>query len=255
MNRKNKILTAILVMAVLSFGIVAFHAMNTEDKALATAPDTADPDQKLVSVQGEGVIPVTPDIAYVTLGVETNNKDVNAAQTENKEKMNAIMGELKNLGIPDKDIQTSNYSVYPDYQWKDDVRTLNGYRVTNLIRVKLTKLDEIGKVLDAVTAKGANSINGVELTVDDSKKAYEDAMKQALKDAEDKAKAMVKQFGYTKVTPVTIIEGSQSSVLRGDYVQNGYKMAVAEAADGGTSVSPGEMEIRAQVNVSFEFSK
>jgi len=250
MTKKNRFAAALLSIMVLSLGIFAVSLTNSGNKALATAPDIAKPEQKLVSVQGEGVINVSPDIAYVTLGVETTNKEVFVAQKENKGKMNAIMDELKRLGIPEKNIQTQDYNIFPDYQWEKERQTLIGFRVINKVRVKITKIDDTGKILDAVTAKGANTIDSISFTVSDANKAYQDALKLALKNAEEKAKAMVAQFGYSIVTPVTIIEGSQTSIVR----ELDNRIAVAEAADV-TPISTGEMEIRARVNVSFEFSK
>lgn len=252
MTIKTKLGIAFLMVMVLVAGIFAGSLLNAGEKALATAPNTSNPEQKLVSVQGEGIINVTPNIAYVTLGVETSNKEMTVAQAENKEKMNAIMDELKKFGIPEKDIKTTNYSVYPDYQWQQEKSVLVGYRVVNQVRVKISKIDDTGKILDAVAAKGANTVNGIEFTVEDSSKAYQDALKLALKNAEAKAKVMVGEFGYTKVTPVTIIEGSQGYTPIVDW--DAKRMAVAEAA-GETPISAGQLEIRAQVNVSFEFSK
>lgn len=250
MTRKNRITAALLSIMVLSLGIFAVSATNTGNKALATAPDITKPEQKLVTVQGEGVINVAPNIVFVTLGVDTTNKKVLPAQTENKEKMKAIMDELKRLGVAEKNIQTQEYNIFPEYNWEKERRTLIGYRVINRVRVKITKIDDTGRILDAVTAKGANTIDSIRFAVSDDNKAYQEALRIALKNAEEKAKAMVEQFGYTKVTPVTIIEGSQASIVR-DFAQ---RMAATEAANV-TPVSTGEMEIRAQVNVSFEFSK
>lgn len=250
MTIKTKLSAAFLMMLVLTVGIFAGSLLNTGEKALATAPVAPNPDQKLVSVQGEGIISVTPDVAYVSLGVETSNKEMTVAQAENKDKMNAIMAELKRLGIPEKDIQTSGYNVYPDYQWQQEKSVLVGYRVNNRVRVKITKLDDTGKILDAVAAKGANTVQGIEFTVADGSKAYQDALKLALKNAEAKAKVMVEQFGYKTVTPVTIIEGSQGYTPQVNWDMR--KAAVAEEA-GETPISAGQLEIRAQVNVSFEF--
>ena len=76
---------------------------------------------------------MTPDIAVISLEVETNKKEMSEAQSENKELMSDIMAELKNLGIQDEDIQTNNYSVYPDYEWNNNKQILLGYKVTNTV--------------------------------------------------------------------------------------------------------------------------
>src|SRR5690606_28944152 len=157
--------------------------MKETRKSMAT-PANEENSKKTVSTQGKGIVNVTPDIALVSLGVETSNKEMSKAQSANKQLMNDIMSELKKLGIQDQDIQTENYSVYPYYEWENNRRKLEGYKVANTVRVKVRKIDDTGKVLDAVATKGANIVNGIEFSIDDTEEIYKDALKLAVKDAE-----------------------------------------------------------------------
>lgn len=243
MTTKTKTMAALLMVVVLSLGIFTGSLMNGHERALAE--DT--PEKRTVSVQGEGVVTVTPDIALITLGVETSNKEMGIAQEQNKVKMNDIINALKAQGIAEKDIQTQNYSVYPDYQWENNSSVLKGYRVSNQVRVKVRKIDNTGRILDAIAAKGANIVNGIQFTIEDSGKAYEQALEAALENAQNKAKVMVGYFDIKNITPVTITEGSSG------YYAPIYRDVKDEMADAATPVMSGEMEIRASVSVTFEY--
>lgn len=247
MTRKIQVAVALMMVFMVAVGVVV-GSLGKPTEATNTPVSTTDTGRNIVSVQGEGIVRVVPDIAYVTLGVETSHKEMATAQKNNKEKMNNIMGELAKMGIKKEDIQTTNYSVYPDYQWEENKTVLKGYRVSNQVRVKISKIDDTGKILDAIALQGANTVSGIQFTLADESKAYQQALQIALKDAEDKAKAMAGYFGYKSLKPVTITESSQSSY----YPPIPYQRA-NEEGDISTPVSPGEMEIRAQVGVTFQY--
>jgi len=247
MTFRAKTIAAFMMVLVLTAGIFAgsvINGQNDSGRALAAEETT----KRTVSVSGEGIIQIAPDVAYVTLGVETSDKEMTVAQDANKDMMNDIIDELLRLGIEEKDIQTQYYSVYPDYQWREDRSVLVGYRVSNQVRVRIANIDDTGMVLDAVADKGANIVNGIQFTVSDAKEAYNKALELALKDAEDKAKLMMGYFGFQDLTPVAISEGSQGypSVLYG-------AKDMMESASRSTPISGGQMEIRAMVNVTFEY--
>ena len=103
--------------------------------------------------------------------------------------------------------------------------------------------------MDAVAAKGSNVVHGIQFTVSDENAVYHEALQIALKNAEDKAKAMVGYFGITKLSPITIAEGTQNIT----YPPMDLRRATTEMMDEATPISPGEMEIRAQVSVSFQY--
>jgi len=243
----KRIIVLLIGVLLLAAGVLAFSSGNLINAANVTTSVPAS-GESIVSVQGEGIIRVVPDVAYVTLGVETSNKDVKVAQAANKDAMNAIMSELTKLGIKKEDIQTQSYNVYPDYRYENDKNVLIGYKVSNLVKVKIVNIDETGMILDAIAAKGSNIVHGVQFTVANDKKVYHDALEIALKDAEDKAKVMVGYFGITKLSPVSISEGTQNIT----YPLVSMERSVEDMAKA-TPISPGEMEICAQVSVSFKY--
>ncbi|MGI6526102.1 MAG: SIMPL domain-containing protein [Caldicoprobacterales bacterium] len=248
MTIKGKTLIASMMIFALAIGLFAGTLMKGAEKTMA-APTNEDDNRKTVSAQGEGIVHAAPDIAIVSLGVETSKKEMEAAQSSNREIMNDIMEELNKLGIQEQDIQTENYSVYPDYKWENDKRILTGYKVVNMVRVKIREIDHTGKVLDNVAAKGANMVNGIQFTIEETSQLYQEALKLAVKDAENKAKVLTGYFGIGSLTPVTITEKPQGYYPL-QYSDGARLMAEAEYS---TSISTGQMEIRASVDVTFEY--
>jgi len=247
MTRKMKVFSLALVVLLIAAGVMVLY--NGKIIAANVTSTTPEGGKNIVSVTGEGIVRLAPEIAFITIGVETTDKDVSVAQNKNRSTMNNIIAELKRLGVKDENLQTQTYQVSPDYRWENNKNVLVGYRVTNLVKVKILDIDSTGKILDAVTAKGANIVQQIQFTVADEKQAYHQALQIALKDAEDKAKRMVGYFGMTKLSPVSITEGGQSIT----YPPMRVGVATDVAAESVTPVSPGELEIRAQVNVSFQY--
>ena len=160
MSKRIKAVVSFVIVLSLAVGVIAisFQSLTNAVNISTTAPE---PGKNIVSVQGEGIVRVVPDTAFVTLGIETSNKDMSVAQTNNKQTMNAIINELTGLGIKKEDIQTQNYNVYPDYRWENDKNILVGYKVSNQVRVKIENIDNTGKILDAVAAKGSNVVHEI----------------------------------------------------------------------------------------------
>src|SRR4029079_9048456 len=127
---------------------------NAQDATPVSAPTTAG----TISVTGVGEGIVTPDTSSIQIGVQTFNQELSAAQSENNEQTQSIIDTLKDAGIDEKDIQTSNFSVsvrqdYDDHGTPTDVL---GYDVYNTLSVTVRNLDDLGSILDQVVAAGAN---------------------------------------------------------------------------------------------------
>jgi len=242
----NKRGFTILVQVIILIMFFTVFMLRGEKSAMAVTDESRG--RRTVSAQGEGVVRAVPDTAYLTLGVETYNKEMLTAQSDNKEKMNGIIAELGKLGIREQDIQTNNYSIYPNYQWENDKNILTGYRVVNTVRIKVKNLSDAGRILDAAAAKGANLIEGIQFEVEDAGKLYEEALRLAVKNAEDKARTMTGCFGINKLVPVSIIEKHQ------EYYPVAYENAkIMRAGDDTIPVSSGQLEVRAFVEVRFEY--
>lgn len=205
-----------------------------------------------ITVVGQGSVRVRPDIAQVSIGVETSAEMVGDAVAENEDKMTSLLAALEEAGIAEKDIQTMHYSINLD-RYPEPLPRSSGeegaaqpvYRVSNMVNVTIRDLDKVGQVLDAVIEAGANNIWGVSFSLDDPKAAQADARTKAIEDALARAGALAELSGV-ELGPVM----SVSEVVGGGVGPVAMDM-VERAAAGGGSVSPGELEIGYQVQVSY----
>jgi uncharacterized protein YggE len=204
-----------------------------------------------ITVVGQGSVNIKPDIARVSVGVETSAETISEAVAENETNMEAILAALQEAGIDEKDIQTMNYSIQLDYYQESLPRAEPStgesqprYRVSNMVNVTIRNLDGVGDVLDAVIEAGANNIWGISFSLDDQSVAEADARADAIADAQARAEALAELSGI-QLGPVMSI----SEVIGGGSVP--MAVTVERAAAGGSSISPGELEIGYQVQVVY----
>jgi uncharacterized protein YggE len=242
-----------LVAAISLAGIWLFGQLTSPALAQTTEPAAAEysPNQT-ITVVGQGTVRVQPDIAQVSIGIETSSATVAEAVQDNETQMTAILAALKAAGIADKDIQTMNYSIYLDSSSEpvpavgtSGEGTAPVYRVSNMVQVTIRDLEKVGDVLDAVIEAGANNIWGVSFSVDDPTAAQADARAKAVEDALARAQALAELNGVT-LGPVMAI----NEVVGGNVYPAAVQMEAARGAGGG-SISPGELEISYQVQVSY----
>lgn len=205
---------------------------------------------RVITVVGQGSARVAPDIAQVSIGVDTVADTVSGAVKESNAKMDAVLAAIRALDIADKDIQTQNYGI--SMEQSGDVPVPEGgvataktrYRVTNTVTVTIRELTKVGNVLDSVVEAGANNIWGVSFGVDDDKAAVTEARGKAVADAQARAKELA---GLTGVEVGSIV--SMSEVVGG----NSYPVAVERAFGMGSdaSVSVGEVEVTYQIQMVF----
>ena len=201
-------------------------------------------------VSGEGKVSVVPDVTILSLGVEAQATTVAEAQHQAAEAMEAVMKELDEHGIAEKDIKTQRYSIYPVRRWRNDKELLIGYRVTNMVTAKIRKVDDTGIIIDAVAKVGGDyiRINSIVFTVDDPTTYYEEAREKTMADAKAKAKQLASLGGVNLGKPIYISEGGGYIPVPRDY----YLKGEAEGAPAPTTpISPGETEIRLTVQVVY----
>ena len=235
------VVAALLVLAVLA-GIVG---------VLYARPATAQsnvgvPGMRQVTVVGHSEVKGRPDTATIQIGVETEAPAAKDALAKNTDQAQAIQAKLKDLGVAEQDMQTSNFNIYPTYA--TDGRQITGYHVSNSVIVKIRDLDKAGNLLDQVVQAGANSINSINFSVDDPNALLSQARTQAMQDAHARADQLAKAGGAAVGDVLTITEnvGSQPPPP---------VMYAAPAADAGQSkavpVQPGEQSFSIDVQVTF----
>lgn len=199
-----------------------------------------------ITVTGEGVIAMKPDIARVTLGVEVSNPSASAVQQDAAAKMDSVMAELKKLGIQEKDIQTVRFDLSPEYDHSTRAPVLRGYRVTNLVAVTIRDISRVGGLLDSVVASGATRLYGINFSVSDPAAAGAQGREQAVNSARGKAEHLAKLAGVALGPAVAIEESVSAPEMPMEMVQRDAAMAAPA-----TPISPGMQEVRTIVRVTY----
>src|SRR3989338_10847284 len=141
-----------------------------------------------VSFAGEGKVKAEPDTAKIDIGLVTEGKDTITVQNENSSKMNAVIKFLKERGVGEADIKTSNYSLSPKYEYNKGKSSLVGYILNQSLTVTVRNLDKIGEILDGAVSSGANRIDSVSLFLGKPEELKNKAREEAVKQAKEKEK-------------------------------------------------------------------
>ncbi len=200
---------------------------------------------------GRGEVKIKPDMAYLTISVETTAKKASDAVRENAEKMRSVIDKLKSqIGKEDK-ITTTGYTLSPIYEYNDRIKgsQLAGYKASNGVVVETKNLDELGKLIDSATQVGANRVDSLTFDTDKREEYRRQALTQAVQDAKSTADAVAKASG---VKIVKILRISPSFEVPRPMVRElGFaKVAATQAAP--TPIEPGELTVSATVNIVFE---
>jgi uncharacterized protein YggE len=206
----------------------------------------------LFTVSGEGKVTVVPDTGVVELGITSNKSSVKTAQTEANTVINNITQALKNLKIDEKDIKTSNYAVFPQYDYQTVGGRITSYQVTASLTVTVREIDKINDVVDAATSNGANTIGGIQLTVDESqkKKLLQQARDEAVKEAKEKATSLARSAGISLGKIVNVVEAPADNFPRP--MMYAKEAALGGGGDSGTQIQPGSTDITTSVTLFYE---
>jgi uncharacterized protein len=222
-------------------------ALLSPSAVLADAPPP-----RTMTVAGQGEIRAVPDEAQLSAGVVTQARNAAGALAANSRAMNAVFDALKRIGIPDKSIQTSDFSVSAQYQTDQHGNTTQkivGYQVSNNVTVIVDDLSRLGSAIDALVSSGANSMGSVGFTMRDPKPLLAQARAEAVKDALQRADIYAKAAGVA-LGPIESIGENGYSAPRPMYRMAGG--AMAENSIAATPVAAGEESITAGVSITFE---
>jgi uncharacterized protein YggE len=235
----------------LAFGVLI--GVPTALPMAAAAADDSTPREAVVMVSGEGQSAAAPDMAVLNLAVVKQAKTAREALDENNKAMAAVLAALKKEGIADRDMQTSGFSVQPQYNYPQSTDgqpkppELIGYQVSNGLTVRVRDLGELGGLIDQAVTLGVNQGGDIQFTNDKPEAAMEAARKDAVAAAMKKAKTLAEAAG---VKLGRIIEIDESSVR--PVPQPVYRAAMAkEAGDASVPVQAGENTYHVTVNVTF----
>ncbi|HIV30687.1 MAG TPA: SIMPL domain-containing protein [Candidatus Pullichristensenella excrementipullorum] len=231
----KKMFAMLLCLAILALGTGAALAEGTT-----------------LSVTGNGTVLVESDLAIVTVGVQETSKDVLEAQSTVNEKIAAIKQALLDTGVEESEINTDSINIYANYDYSDNTEVIVGYTARNSLSVRTTDMDNVGSLIDAAFAAGANTLDNVQFTVQDDTQAREQALTMAVEDARRKADVLASAAGLQVASIERISEGGVSVY---DSMRNyaaDTVMAAEESGGAGTLVQAALVSVDATVSMEFE---
>ncbi|MFS0688341.1 SIMPL domain-containing protein [Sporosarcina sp. 179-K 8C2 HS] len=200
-----------------------------------------------IIVIGNGAIAVEPNIATVQLEVVTMDEQLSVAQQENAVTMNNVIQSLLRLGIPRENIKTVSYTISPRYDYVDGQQVFRGYEVSNAISVKITDIQQVGRVIDTAVENGANRVSNIQFTVEDTERYRQGAIVQALRNAQMKARTIAAELQVqVEPQPVKIIEVEQGG-------QPVPLQTFAKTDQVTTPIEGGQILITATLRVQFQY--
>lgn len=220
------------------------------DPIQTTHPNSIQPETTL-SISAEGSVNREPDIAFLNAGVQTQGDTAQAAMSANSAAMNGVFDALVAANVDRKDMQTSNFSLQPQYDYSSRSNgsppRLTGYQVSNQLTVRVRDLDNLGQTMDALVGAGGNTFSGLRFALEDDRAAKNAARDIAMKEAIARAELYAAASGYEVARVVTISESGGYSP---------QPMAVmARSAESSTPIASGEVGYSVSVNVTFELRK
>ena len=199
-----------------------------------------------IKVIGTGRIQAAPDTAIITLGVVTEGQDLEKVQSENAEAATRVIKTILNSGVPRDNIRTTSYTIEPQYDYEDGKQIFKGYKVSNILSIEVTRLSEVGEIIDGAVNAGANIVQGVSFIIKNTEPYYNEALRLALRNAQSKALTLSQDMAI-KIDriPISIKEVQPSRV----YNSTNF-LKVSEA----TPIMTGTIEITAEITAIFLYS-
>ena len=229
------------------FAILVLGAVLTACGPASIAVQTQPP-QRTVTVTGTGKVTLTPDIAYISIGVHTENASATEAVSGNNTQAQAVIKAIKGFGVADKDIQTTNFSINPQQQ-TDANGKVTGiiYAVDNTVYVTVRDLTKLGDLLDSSVTAGANNINSIQFDVADKTAALSQARLAAVADAKKQADELTKATGVTLdvVQSISYMDTTTPVTVQYD------RAALAAPAAASVPVQAGSMQIYTTVTIVY----
>lgn len=203
-----------------------------------------------ISVTGNGKVTGKPDVAKLTLGVSAEADTVEKARTQAAGSLDAMMKSLKNNGIADKDIQTQQFNIEPQYDYNEGNQRLRGFRVTNIVTATLRDINKTSQAVDDAVRAGGNDtqIQGLSFTIDNPEDLKKQAREKAVADAKAKAETLANSAGVSIGNAITISESSYTPVF------DQFAGTKAGAPDTGpsTPIQPGELDVTVDVSITWQ---
>ncbi|MCL6729012.1 SIMPL domain-containing protein [Sphingomonas hankyongi] len=237
---KRALIAALALGAALAPSAAVAQAAPTFSEAIAGTR---------LDISATGETTRVPDVATVSAGVVTRAATARAALQQNAAQMDRVRDALKKAGIADRDIQTSNISLNPEYRYAENQPPrLTGYTASNQVNVRFRDIAATGDILDALVAVGANQINGPSLTIDKPEEALDEARTKALAAGRARAELYARTLGMRVVRLLAVSESGGNYPVPPPMPV----MMEARAQSASTKIDPGEQKVQLSLAMTFE---
>jgi uncharacterized protein YggE len=229
-----------VVLAVVASGCAA--PVAAENRPVAT-----------IAATGTGRVNVRPDVAVVQVGAEHRAPVLADATAEVARRMTAVLARVKALGVDERDITTVVYAIDPlqaPRRSEEDPARILGYRASNVVQVKVRRLDTVGAVVDGAVAAGANVLRGLSFTLDDAAAAEAQARAQAVRNAATKARQLADAAGVPLGELLSLTEGTGPRPVVERFARSTAAMAVAPGP-----VESGQLEVLVTVEAHYRIGQ
>ena len=234
-----------MMLAALFLGASVLPAAAAAQQATITQAITG----TRLDVAASGSVNRVPDVAVISAGVTTRSATAGGAIRDAAARMARVRAELTKAGVADRDIQTSNISLNPDYIYESNKPPrLNGYNASNQLSVRFRDIADSGRILDALVAAGANQINGPNLVVDKPEAALDEARAKAVAAGRARADLYARSLGMRVVRVVAVSESGAN------YAPPPMPMMMARegSSQADTKIDPGEQKLEVNLAMTFE---
>lgn len=250
MKKWSKSLGAVLLAGSLIVGGIGLGGVFKGPEKAYAAEDVQ---RNIVSVIGKGELSIKPDIVYLSIGVNTTAETAQEAQKSNGAQIAKLTALLKTTwGIADKDIQSTQFSVQPNYSYSEkDGQQVKGYIAQHTLQVAYRDLTKVGELLDAASTAGANNIGTAQFAIEDPSAFEAQVIEKAMANADVKAAAIAKaaKRSLGQVVTVTQNDDGNNPVV---YLETSAMSKAVADSSGGTTVEPGVVKVSTQLSVIYE---
>lgn len=214
------------------------------------------------NVSGEGKVAIKPDLAIVSLGVSQQGQDARAVAQQLDRVIAQVIEVVKEQGVNEQDIQTTNYSINPVYEQNEPIvepklpspktspTTIRNYVGDNTVSIKVRKIDQVDAIIDAAVASGANQVNQITFDAQDRSQAENQARREAVEEAKKKASDAAQSAGFKLGKMINYYESFDGPIYGG--LGGGGGMATDVRMEPITTIEPGSTEVRVTVTLSYE---
>jgi uncharacterized protein len=235
---RSKTLFIVTALAVLALTLSACSGVQTRQE-----------NPRTLSVTGTGMVTITPDIAYISIGVHTEAPSASEAVDQNNAETQKVIDSLKKSGVAAEDIRTTNFSIWPNQKYDPQGQPIGTtYAVDNTVYVTVRDLAKMGELLDAAISAGANTIYSVSFDLADKSADTKKARDLAVKNAQDQAAELATAAGVTLGEVQTISYSDSGNAPYMDYGKGGGGGAAPAAA---VPINPGTMQLTTTVSMTY----